>query len=396
LLCVLSLSCASERLLEKSGPTPDWVLQPPRPTPTKLLFTGQAVGRNVLDERTMRTRAMEDARQQVASMIGTQVTAKTRQSLLKSGHEAHGADQVLEARYVSQIRTTVQQQVHAVRLEGKYWEKWAIDPGLLRRSFVRYKYFVLASYPQDEYERNLSYFARLVTDQQLAVDLMKLGRPRQAARVLERLLNDYPKASVQIRLTLADAYEQAQRPDRAADALRTASRLTSDPAEQARIGERIDRLENALPDLAGSSAWVVIDWGEGAPTHREMARTWIEETFSESHVDLIAMESGPSRGASERSIAQAPKAGAQWFVVVQLSVEPSATTKWRYGVELHEASVECAVRVLSAEDARVLTSTLAVGRKLASDRDSAVRLAMRSAIRSALRTCFLALVRDVE
>ena len=55
LCCLLSASCASEALLDRSGPTPPWVGRAPSHTDEELLLVGLSVGRNVLDEPAMRT-----------------------------------------------------------------------------------------------------------------------------------------------------------------------------------------------------------------------------------------------------------------------------------------------------------------------------------------------------
>ena len=109
LLCMLAVSCASERLLEQSGPTPQWAVGVPRPTDTEMRFTGVALGRNVLDEKTMRNRAMEDIRHQVAGLISTEVEAQSTEHLRKRGYAPHGTDRVVAAEYVSRIWTHVKQ-----------------------------------------------------------------------------------------------------------------------------------------------------------------------------------------------------------------------------------------------------------------------------------------------
>ena len=391
-LCVLAASCASERLIEQSGPTPVWAIQVPEATDTELRFAGQALGRNVLDEKTMRSRAMEDVRHQVAGLISTKVEVQSTERLRRRGYAPHGTDKVVKAEYISEIRTHVAQRVRGVAQRGKYWEKWHIDPGLFRRSFVRYKYFVLGGYAKEEYERSVRSFARLLSDQFEAAALMKQGKANAAAQLLERLLNDYPGASVSIRLKLADAYEQAQKLGRAAGVLKVAVKLTTDVAQRARIRERINHLDATFPNLDGASAYVAADVDEFMGGDLDTVKAWIEELFAASRIRLVGVKFGVGDTALSQQLATARKAGAKWFVTVKLRKMPLEATKSVYDAVLHQVRFECSVRLRSTENEGMLSSKSATERGLAADRDMAARSAAKCALRSALRQCFLALV----
>lgn len=388
--CILLTSCASERLLEQSGPTPHWVTGPPGEGADALLFAGQAVGQNVLDERSMRDRAMEDARSQIAGLLETKVAAQTKEEIHREGDAALGRE-VSEAEYTRLVRTSVEQNIRGVSQEGKYWEKWLIAPGLFRRSFTRYKYYVLAAYPRVEYERNLQQFTRLVAEPAQARELIRLGRPVAAARLLEALLDDYPGAPVPVRLALADAYEHAGMIDSAETVLESALDLTEDDAELARIRERIIRVQGLFPDLSGKSAYVLLESGGDSEVSLDAARPWIEEACVRGHLDVAGVEAGASGDTERNVVARAGKSGADWLIAVQMRRMQARNRIEPYGVEAYEVQVECSVRVLSTANADLLTSRSITQRGLGRDRSSAERSAYRDAVLNALRRSFMSL-----
>lgn len=391
-LCLATASCVSERLIDQSGPTPEWVTTTPEPTPTELRFVGQALGRNILDEQAMRNQAMTDVRQQVAGALGTRVEASSQELLRKLGYQAHGSDRILQAQYRSEIRTTVEEQVRAVAQQAYYWEKWQVDPGPLARAFIRYKYFVLAGYPKVEYKRNVGYFTALVAGQRRATELMNEGKPRQAAQQLEDLLDKYPKASVPIRLKLADAYQEAGMLDRAESVLEVALKLSTETAERARIRERLNQLKLAFPDLSGSSAYVIADLSEALFQDLDVARAWIGEPFALSRVQLVAIKAGTWDAPPSAQVATAKQAGAKWLVTLKLRQKPSDAMREVYGAALHEVRAECSVRFISTKDGKLLVTKSSMERGLASDQDRAARNASKYALRTAIRQCLLALV----
>ncbi len=395
-LALALVSCASERLIDRSGPTPDWVTSMPEPTATELHFRGQALGRNILDEAAMRNQAMMDVRQQVAATLGTSVEATSEELLRKQGSAALGADRILQAQYRSEIRTTVDEEVRAVAQEAFYWEKWRVDTGLFQRAFLRYKYFVLAGYPKAEYDRNVNYFARLLAGEQRADKLMEAGKPKEAAELLEDLLNEYPKASVPVRLKLADAYEQAQMLARAEGVLEVALKLSSEPAEKARIRERIKQLAESFPDLSGNPAYVVVDFDAASGQSLDAVGAWIEESLSASHVRVLAIARGLWGRPSSQQMFETRRAGATWLVVLKLREAPGEAIRQVYGALLHEVRVECSARVVSVAEGKLLVTKSALARGLDRDRETAARSASKNALRTALRQCLLALVGSEE
>jgi len=385
--CMAAASCASEKLLERSGPTPAWALDSPAAEEDRLLFTGQAIGANVLDEANMRSRAMADARLQIAERIATTVAADTRELLVQSGSPTLGQERTEEATYAREVRTAAAERLVGVSQEARYWEKWLMYPGFLRGAYIRYKYYVLASYPREEYERAVARYARLVSDREQARTLMQQGRPRDAAALLERLLTDYPEASVPIRLTLAEAYAQGQMLDRAAAVLRAALDLEPDRADEARIRERLQQYEQAFPDLEGAGVYVRVALS-ALPEEPGTVRAWVREAVARSNLSLTALRLGS--GATDA--ADARRTGAAWLIELEprlLATDPAVNP---YGVRIEQATVECNASVLSAADGELVAATSTTERAYGRSRRSAVRAAAKAAVQSALRRCFLALV----
>ena len=393
LLCILIASCASERMVAQSGRTPAWTAQPPAEAADALLFVGQAVGRNVLDERSMRTRALEDARNQIAGLLETKVVGETREHIHRRGDAPRGSREVSEVEYTRLMRTSVEQNIRGVSQKANYWEKWRIDPGLFSRSFIRYKYYVLAAYSSVEYERSLRHFTRLAVERERAHELIDRGQPLEAAHLLEELLNDYPGAPVPIRLTLADAYEDAGMIDLAEAALEATLELTEEPAELVRIRERIDRLRAVFPDLSGRSAYVLFESAGAGNVSLDVARPWIEEACALSRLDVAAVEAGAMGGPSHEPVRSARESGADWLIALRMRVIPARDRIEPYEVEAYEVHVECSARVFSTSNGKLLTSASITQRGLGRDRGSAERSARMNAVRDALRQCFLSLSR---
>lgn len=375
--CLLPAGCASERMLRQSGKRPPWADTAPPADENSLYFTGTALGRNVLDEREMRIRAMEDARQQIASRIATAVSVRTREVLRTEGDPSRGADEV-EAEYRRELRTRAEERLHGVRLDDAYWEKWRVDPGPFSRAFTRYKYYALAAYPKTEYERQIGYYVRLTTDRARARELIEQGRPRRAAELLEGLLSDYPDASVEIRLTLARAYERADMPDRAVDALRGALDLVEGPEQEVRVRERLRKLEAAFPDLSGRSAVLQVR-AASSTTGEAPLREWGEEALLEARIGVV----------------DAP-ADADWLVEAELKLTEPASATELYGIRMQVVRVEAVARVRRTADGELLATGTASATGRARERTRALRSATRAALRAALRRSLLQVASDTS
>ncbi len=367
--CALTVSCASETLQGQSRTTPEWVTRTPADTDTEMLLVGLAVGRNVLDERAMRSRAMEHAREQAAALRQTEVEVLSQETIRERGYAPRGSD-TNDAEYVRELRTSVRQSIRGVAQKESYWEKWHVDPGLLSRSFVRYKYYVLAGYPREEYERNIRRLTRVAVDLERAIDLLGEGRPGDAAEVLDGLLDEQPDAPAPVRLTLARAHEEAGMPDRAALVLEAALDLTEDEAALTRIAERLERLEGVFPDLTGRSAYFVVEPRPTDDAAPAMARAWIEDPAALSHLRVAAIE-----------------AEADWLLAVRLRTVAARGWIEAYGLRAFEARVECTVTAFDPRDGSPLANASASARGLKPDRTSSEESAARTAVRGALRNC---------
>lgn len=151
--CALVVTgCAYEKRVSRSQPgPPTWVQQVPDDTEDKKVFVGMALANNILDERTARKRAMEDVRDQIALSLRTDVESEAVEIVEREGAEHLGKEEA-DASYYAELQNKAKQALSGVRQEAYYWEKWKIKRGLFSPSYVRYKYYVKASIPRDEYE----------------------------------------------------------------------------------------------------------------------------------------------------------------------------------------------------------------------------------------------------
>jgi hypothetical protein len=392
-LCVpaaaLMAGCASESRLTTSGPTPGWVESAPGPTEGQVYFVGVSLGKNVLDQKEMRARALMDARRQIAGAIRTDVLAVARERLGERGRAAHGRDETVEAAYESLVATRTQEAIHGVRERDAYWEKWRVDPGLLRRAFTRYKYFVLAAYPKSEWERNVGYLARLLAVRQQARELMDAGRHAEAAQRLEGVLSDHPQAPLAIRLGLAEAYEKLRRPADARRVLEHAAQMAEGPAEKSLIDERLERLADVWPDLGGAKFVVVIAIDAGTRPALGVVRTVAEDALASSGARLVKLMTGTGDPTLPAPLARAH--GAQYIAALTCTRLPDRGRVDTYHLAMYEARIQCTVRLLKAADQTPVAARSLVGRALDRIPDQALARAARAACRNALRDALGAL-----
>ncbi len=374
-VCLLASGCASERLLARSREAPSWIVSTPGSDQEMFYFAGTALGDNVLDEPEMRSRAMADARAQIAERVASRVSTRAEQHIEQRGYAPSGENETA-ARYAREVQARASERLIGVSLQDTYWEKWRVDPGLFQHSYTRYKYYVLAAFPRQHYNRLINRYVRLYTDRAAARELMRDGRPREAARLLEKLLGDLPEESVSIRLLLAEAYEQAQMYGRAAEVLRAAAESDPGEAEAATIRERLERAEAAFPDLGGLAAEVRVRDSAGLEARRLAA--WAEEAAAAANLTL-----------------DAPEADTRWIVHVSLKDLPLERGTAAYGVRIENAFVECSARVTEA-GGRLLAMASAAERGYGRTRDEALRNAARKAVHAALRRCFLELAPTAE
>jgi len=380
--------CASERLFDTSMPTPGWAQQPPEPTDDALLFVGQALGDNILDERGMRERAMEDARQQMAARIASDIRAQTAGYVLEKGYAPAGENEVEQAEYVSQVATKMHQELHGVRQEAAYWEKWRVDPGFFGRSFVRYKYRVLAAYPREQYERKLHKYVRLVEDQRRARELINAGQPRQAARLLSDLIDDYPDAPVSAWLILADAYETAGMLRQAEDVLRSALDIAAE-GEEVRVRQRLEQVETALPHFPDIAVYLIADVASTVEAGRGVPG-WVDAPLVSARLRIAAHRTGDADGPLAPYFAAAERMDARWLVTIGAQEAESRAPGDIYGISIERACVECTVRFYETEDGTMAAGAAVVecvsGRSHAGALNSAARTATLKAVRECLLT----------
>ena len=139
---------------EETVPEPAWVKQPPDMEAGTRYFVGIAVVDNILEEQQGRSLAIKNAAEQIAGSIATTVQSSTAMAESRKGPAQHGKDKVW-----TEIYSRVSARANAIVTEMTpveyYSERWGLRERFLGRSFRRYKYFALVSYPEEEYNRLL-------------------------------------------------------------------------------------------------------------------------------------------------------------------------------------------------------------------------------------------------
>jgi len=149
---VLLSGCAGETLVDATGPRPTWVMTPLEPEDGVRFYVGMAVVRSVLEEREGRRRALANAAERAASSVAEEVRAQIREETGSEGAVASGEDRPF-ASIRDQVEVHSREIIRGILPKEYYYERWRIRPGLLAPSFERYKYHVLAAFPESEYER---------------------------------------------------------------------------------------------------------------------------------------------------------------------------------------------------------------------------------------------------
>jgi tetratricopeptide (TPR) repeat protein len=373
---------ASETLLSRSGPRPGWVAGTPQDTEEELRFRGLALGRNVLDERTMHDRAMAHARRQVAERIETRVQARTREALQVTGSAARGRDEVTRAEFTSLLETAVQEKVRLAAERDRYHERWRVDPGPFSGAFERHKYYVLVGYPREEYRRQVTRFVRLERERARARELLAQDRPSAAAELLEALLNDYPGASVPLRLQLAEAYRAAGRLGRAERVLEQALAAPTTDFEERRLRESLERIHQTFPEVPVRTVQVVYDTAGDLPP--AAARTVVPQVLTAAGFrvgGLLLREMDRLRPQDVRVLAR----GAEWVVAVRIEHPPTHPDRRYYNQQLYPAAARSTVRIYALDG-----SLLAAGVR----REDALRTQPREAVLHAVEQSLHAALRD--
>jgi hypothetical protein len=153
IICSLSLGCAHENIIAVNNPNAaDWKLTPPIPASGKVFFIGRSLAVNILDERHGINAAIDDAAYQVAKTIVADVKGTVSIIDSRDGDGVRGKEGT-EQTSQSNVRVDVAAIVSNVRQEDAYWERWSVREHFMGKAFKRYKYYVLASFPETELKR---------------------------------------------------------------------------------------------------------------------------------------------------------------------------------------------------------------------------------------------------
>ncbi|MCD6416547.1 MAG: hypothetical protein J7M08_07615 [Planctomycetes bacterium] len=167
LLAVGVAGCAYEQRIQTSQPgPPPWVAQMPEDSAQSKVFVGIALADNILDERNARQRAMEDVRTQIAQSIETLVVKEATDIVQERG-AAHLGQDVDKSAYYAEARIKARQAMSGVELKAFYWEKWKQKTSFFKPGYTKYKYYVLAYMPRDQYEKLQQTVAGQIADEML-------------------------------------------------------------------------------------------------------------------------------------------------------------------------------------------------------------------------------------
>lgn len=380
---VVASGCGhSEKLISQSGPTPQWVTATPSDTEAELRFKGLSLADNVLDEAVARSRALADARRQIAAAIETHVNSETTEYLERQGYEARGRDITVRDELRDILRATVAEDVRWALERDHYYVKWEVDEGLFHAAFVRYKYFVLVGYPREEYERQRARFVRLETERALARQRVLAGNAGEAVALLVALVRDYPSAAVSLRLQLADAYVTLGRLDLAESLL---DAVLSDDLSRPGVRHvrgRLTEIRQAFPDVQGKKLYVLYD--PASDLAASEAHTLIADVASRAGLEVVDMERGAIDALDAAGVRRLFRLGVDWVLAVRIEKRPVDQDVRYYDVVLHPAAAECTVRLYGPDGAPAAART-APGKALLSDQREATMQAAQAAFHAALR-----------
>jgi hypothetical protein len=152
-LALWSAGCSYEKRLGSSMPgPPPWTLQTPEDTEDVKYFVGVHLADNVLDERTGRSRSMENAYEVIAESLRADVRRESL-DVVKERGAAHLGEDEDDATYYRELRVDAHREISGAQARQYYWEKWRVREGLFHWPYTRYKYYVLAEVPRAEYEK---------------------------------------------------------------------------------------------------------------------------------------------------------------------------------------------------------------------------------------------------
>lgn len=151
LICGGCANNATEKLVWQSGPEPAWRFAGQRVENGCRLYVGIGIAENVLDEQQGRRIALSNAAETVAQSLTMDVVSRYAQKETVKGASHKGREDP-NTLIRSEVRAMSEQIVRGLEAREWYYEKWSVRESKARE-FVRYKYCVLAAYPDAEYER---------------------------------------------------------------------------------------------------------------------------------------------------------------------------------------------------------------------------------------------------
>ncbi|NQT19253.1 MAG: DUF4384 domain-containing protein, partial [Planctomycetes bacterium] len=155
-VCLVTLSlfcgCATEARIRQSGPEPSWRWDGEKIEGDQRLYVGISVADNVLDETQARRLALANAAENAARSLSVKVTSQLAQVTKRIG-PAHKGQNEAEEFVESQLKAFSDEIIRGLHPREWYSEKWEVREGFMGEAFTRYKWFVQAAYPQEQYDR---------------------------------------------------------------------------------------------------------------------------------------------------------------------------------------------------------------------------------------------------
>jgi hypothetical protein len=137
-------------------PQPSWIMGPKEPAGGLRYYTGIAVAENMLEEQQGRRRALTNAAELAAQSIANDIEGLTS-SIDTTEGAAHRGNEKKRARITEEVKARTSEIVRGMNPNEYYYECWQITNNWWERLWDsgvnRYKYYVLCTYPQAEYER---------------------------------------------------------------------------------------------------------------------------------------------------------------------------------------------------------------------------------------------------
>ena len=197
-LCLLAglVGCAAEMRLDPPAgvPQPKWVMTPPATADGNRYYVGIATAENVLDEASGRRKALANAGELAAQSLAMDITGTVSQRETKVGAVHNGRGRSI-AVVREEMVAKISEIIRSMSPEKYYYEKWRVSQG--GSEFTRYKYYVLASYPQAEYER-----VRKAVLKSMETPVQRVAKACED--LVEELLANLPEGKIVAVLPLTD------------------------------------------------------------------------------------------------------------------------------------------------------------------------------------------------